>query len=252
MLKPKKLLILGICGLSLNINFNDDVLAKSIRMDSIQIPIGVPITVPEVPVTTVESTPTTQSAILAATEAILSTKVQSTVKIETETEPEYMYANGYVYVRDKKSKDAAKKFLLYPGTKVRVIKKYEKWAKVSGKNGTGYVSIKNLSQKKKEALKSASNEAEWFKITGYDSCEGCCGVGGGKVTKSGRTPIVEHTIAADLSVLPMYTEVYIEGLGIYTVEDIGGGINGNHIDVYCNNHEECYGITGMAKVSIIE
>lgn len=251
MLKLKKLLILGICGLSLNINFNDDVLAKLIRTDLIQTSVEVPTTVPVVPVTTVSSTPTTQSAISAIAEKVLVTTTgQIIVKIKPKTE--YMYANGYVYVRDKKSKDATKNFLLYPGKKVKVIKEYKNWVKVSAEEGTGYVPVKNLSQKKKEALKLAANEVEWFKITGYDSCEGCCGVGGGKVTKSGKPPIVEHTIAADLSVIPMYTEVYIEGLGIYTVEDIGGGVNGNHIDVYCNNHEECYDITRMAKVSIIE
>ena len=42
-----------------------------------------------------------------------------------------------------------------------------------------------------------------------------------------------HTISADWRVLPPGTVVEIEGLpGTYTVEDNGGGIRGNHIDLF--------------------
>ena len=51
-------------------------------------------------------------------------------------------------------------------------------------------------------------------------------------TASGRTPRIRHTIAADTSLLPMYTKVYIEGWGNYEVEDRGGAIKGKRIDIF--------------------
>ena len=57
-----------------------------------------------------------------------------------------------------------------------------------------------------------------------------------KPSTSGRTPRVNHTIAADTSVLPMYTKVYIEGWGTYTVEDRGGAIKGKRIDIFVANN----------------
>lgn len=45
------------------------------------------------------------------------------------------------------------------------------------------------------------------------------------------------------------TKVYIVGLGYYIVEDRGVG-NGV-IDVFCNNHNECYAITGYYDVYIV-
>ncbi|MBQ2938031.1 MAG: 3D domain-containing protein [Clostridia bacterium] len=247
MLKKWKLLTLLTCGaLLLNSKFNNNITVKpDIKMSRLEVTMQ-PIN--SVPVTTASPSP---SAIVSTPLELMTATVLSAAAISSEET--YMYTNGYVYVRDNKNKNAAKNFLLYPGKKVEVVKTYKKWVEIECKYGTGYVLRKNLSREKKEALKEADGKAENFKITGYDSCEGCCGVGGGKITKSGRPPIVEHTIAADLSVLPMYTEVYIEGLGIYTVEDIGGGVDGKHIDVYCNNHEECYDITrAEAKVFVIE
>ena len=66
-----------------------------------------------------------------------------------------------------------------------------------------------------------------FKLTFY---------AGDSTTASGRTPRVNHTIAADTSVLPMYTKVYIEGWGTYTVEDRGGAIKGKRIDIFVANN----------------
>ena len=164
----------------------------------------------------------------------------------------YMYVNKYVFVRAQKDLDSDQKFLLKPGNKVLIIEQGKKWSKIKTDKGDGFVRTKNFSDNKKEALKEADNRKQVFKITGYDSCPQCCGVGGGKFTKSGRRPKVNHTVAADLNVFPMYTQIYIEGLGAYTVEDIGGGVKGSHIDVYCHNHKECYAITQKTNVSIIE
>ena len=56
--------------------------------------------------------------------------------------------------------------------------------------------------------------------------------------KSGRSNIVEgQTIAVDPRVIPYGTKVIIGG-HIFTAEDCGGAIQGNHIDIYVNNHAE--------------
>jgi len=52
------------------------------------------------------------------------------------------------------------------------------------------------------------------------------------ITKSGTTVKEGQTIAADWSVLPAGTKVYIEGIGERIVEDTGGLIVDKCIDVY--------------------
>lgn len=53
----------------------------------------------------------------------------------------------------------------------------------------------------------------------------------GHRTASGTWP-KKGTVAADTSVLPFGTKVYIPGYGVGTVEDRGGAIKGNRLDVY--------------------
>ena len=74
-----------------------------------------------------------------------------------------------------------------------------------------------------------------FQITGY--------YGNGK-TNSGTWPKADHTIAADTTVLPMGTKVFINHT-VYTVEDIGGAVKGNLIDIYYNSYEEAFGVTAL-------
>lgn len=45
-------------------------------------------------------------------------------------------------------------------------------------------------------------------------------------------------IAADWDVLPLGTVVYIDGLGERVVQDRGGAIKGNAVDVYFEDHDE--------------
>ena len=75
-----------------------------------------------------------------------------------------------------------------------------------------------------------------FHITYYCACEICCNKADG-ITATG-TPVVEgQTIAVDPRVIPYGTKVIIGG-HIFTAEDCGGAIQGNHIDIYVNNHAE--------------
>jgi 3D (Asp-Asp-Asp) domain-containing protein len=87
-----------------------------------------------------------------------------------------------------------------------------------------------------------------FKITAYCHCEQCCGNwakdrpvdADGKpivITASGEIAVQGVTIAADTSVLPFGTKVIMDGHE-YTVQDRGGAIKGNKIDVYFESHQE--------------
>ena len=79
-----------------------------------------------------------------------------------------------------------------------------------------------------------------FVLTAYCPCPICCGVYSNMenpTTASGTRATAGRTIAADTSVLPFGTEVVINGQ-VYTVEDRGGAIQGNRIDVYFNSHQD--------------
>lgn len=88
-----------------------------------------------------------------------------------------------------------------------------------------------------------------YYITGYDICYSCCGKVDG-ITASGTKATVGRTIAAP-SNLPFGTRLYIDGIGERVVEDRGGSVSGNRLDLLCNNHSECYAITGYYDVYII-
>ena len=74
-----------------------------------------------------------------------------------------------------------------------------------------------------------------YKVTAYCSCAKCCGKTNG-ITASGTKAQANHTVAAPSS-FAMGTKLKINGK-IYTVEDRGGAIKGNKIDIYMNSHAE--------------
>ena len=61
--------------------------------------------------------------------------------------------------------------------------------------------------------------------------------GGGTTAMGTRARVGE--IAVDPSVIPLGTNVYIEGVGPRRAEDTGGNIQGNTIDIYMNSESEC-------------
>lgn len=82
---------------------------------------------------------------------------------------------------------------------------------------------------------SIGNYLGTFTITGYCGCEKCSG--GHGYTYSGTIPQANHTLSADLSLLPLGTKVMIDDI-VYTVEDKGGGVNGQKVDIFFATHEE--------------
>lgn len=75
-----------------------------------------------------------------------------------------------------------------------------------------------------------------FKLTAYCACIKCCGKTDA-ITASGVKAVAGTTIAADTSILPFETRVLIDDHE-YTVQDRGGSIKGNRIDIYFNTHQE--------------
>ncbi len=72
-----------------------------------------------------------------------------------------------------------------------------------------------------------------YKITAYCSCAKCCGKSTGR-TASGTQATAGRTVAAPAN-FAFGTKLNIGGQ-IYTVEDRGGAIKGNKIDIYVNSH----------------
>lgn len=159
------------------------------------------------------------------------------------------YVAAYLRGREKNSVNSKVKCTYKPGTKVNVIYEKAGWSYLD--NGI-WCKTKYLRNNKKTALKVAKKDSEIFKTTGYCPCKSCSG-GYGESTCSGRKAQSNHTIAADLKVLPLYTKVYIKGLGTYEVEDVGGGVRGNHIDIYTSQHSKCDSLTlKRARVYVLK
>lgn len=75
-----------------------------------------------------------------------------------------------------------------------------------------------------------------YKLTAYCACAKCCGKTDG-ITASGAKAVEGVTVAADPKVIPMGTEIIIDGHE-YIVQDTGGAIKGNRIDVYFDSHQD--------------
>lgn len=82
---------------------------------------------------------------------------------------------------------------------------------------------------------SSNEKWIWANVSAYCSCAKCCGKTNG-ITASGTAATAGRTIAAP-SNYSFGTKIELEGLGTYTVEDRGGAIKGNKIDVYMDNHQ---------------
>ena len=87
-----------------------------------------------------------------------------------------------------------------------------------------------------------------YKLTAYCSCERCCGEWsvdrpldreGNPIIYTANMSVATQgvTVAADTDVLPFDSKILIDGHE-YTVQDRGGAIKGNRIDVYFESHEE--------------
>lgn len=86
-----------------------------------------------------------------------------------------------------------------------------------------------------------------YKLTSYCACEKCCGYwatirpldeNGEPIvyTASGAIARQGVTVAADTDILPFGTVLLIGGEE-FTVQDVGGAVQGKHIDIYFEDHQ---------------
>lgn len=97
------------------------------------------------------------------------------------------------------------------------------------------VQTKTVTSRTSSRVSGTSGQSGIYKVTAYCACSKCCGWNTG-ITASGAKATADHTIAAP-STFSFGTKVLINGQ-TYTVEDRGGAIQGNRIDVYMNSHAE--------------
>lgn len=94
---------------------------------------------------------------------------------------------------------------------------------------------KNVTTSRASSTVATTGETKIFKVTAYCSCSKCCGKKTG-ITASGTRATAGRTVAAS-GQFSFGTKLVINGKQ-YTVEDRGGAIQGNKIDIYMNSHSE--------------
>lgn len=94
---------------------------------------------------------------------------------------------------------------------------------------------KNVTTRSGTTINSSTGTTKIFKVTAYCSCAKCCGKTTG-ITASGTRATSGRTIAAS-GQFAFGTKLLINGQE-YTVEDRGGAIQGNRIDIYMDSHAE--------------
>jgi 3D (Asp-Asp-Asp) domain-containing protein len=71
------------------------------------------------------------------------------------------------------------------------------------------------------------------------------------ITYTGNKPIPFYTLAADPSILPMGTKVYIPMFKkVFVVDDVGGAIKGKRLDIYMNTYKQAMDF-GIRDLEII-
>lgn len=122
--------------------------------------------------------------------------------------------------------------------KKKTEEKVLKVAKVT-KTTTSRSSTKRKTITKNKTTEKPKQDGKYitFNVSFYCSCSKCCGGYSNGITASGKYAKANHTIAAPKG-YSFGTKIYLEGMGTYTVEDRGGAIYGNRIDVYVNSHAQ--------------
>lgn len=99
------------------------------------------------------------------------------------------------------------------------------------------VQIGKVSKSTNRSEETPRNNSGWitFTATAYCGCSKCCGKSTGR-TASGTMATQGRTVAMPSS-YKFGTKIEIQGMGTYVVEDRGGAIKGNRIDIFFSNHQ---------------
>lgn len=97
--------------------------------------------------------------------------------------------------------------------------------------------VDDLMEREDERVSAEVTSLGEFQITHYCTCNLCCGIYASGYTATGAKATPGRTVAADPEVIPYGTTIIIGGKE-YVVEDCGGAVKGNHIDVLMGSHSE--------------
>lgn len=158
-----------------------------------------------------------------------------------------MYTTSKVNIREGAGTDFNILKTVDPNYEVIKIGDEEDWSIILDEDNICYIKTSLLSNTKVE-IKSVVNVETLgvYTLTGYCPCAQCCGKTNG-ITASGAKATSNHTIAAP-SNFKFGTQIEINGI-VYTVEDRGGAIKGNRLDVYFDTHQEALNF-GKRKAEI--
>lgn len=96
-------------------------------------------------------------------------------------------------------------------------------------------------EKIETALLSQATRLDNVTVTHYDVCLECCGKTDG-ITASGVRATPGVTVAVDPDVIPLGADVLVDygdgEIHYYRADDVGGSVNGNHIDLCVESHEK--------------
>ena len=104
--------------------------------------------------------------------------------------------------------------------------------------------VNNVGAENEEVENEKPIIAEYV-ITAYCPCVKCCGKSDG-ITASGVKATEGVTVAMNKSI-PFGTKIYIDGVGERIVQDRGGAIKGNRIDIYFDNHQSALNFGRQTK-----
>ena len=96
------------------------------------------------------------------------------------------------------------------------------------------LTVELVKEEKPEYHEGAWQSIGVCRITHYCACEKCCGKSTG-VTASGKLAAMGRTVAVDPGVIPLGSEVLINGV-CYIAEDVG--VRGKAIDIYIDSHSQ--------------
>ena len=96
------------------------------------------------------------------------------------------------------------------------------------------LTVELVKEEKPEYHEGAWQSIGACRITHYCACEKCCGKSTG-VTASGKLAAMGRTVAVDPGVIPLGSEVLINGV-CYIAEDVG--VRGKAIDIYIDSHSQ--------------
>lgn len=161
----------------------------------------------------------------------------------------YMYvtANSGLNIREKETTESEIIKALPKGTKVEITSTDNtEWYAIKYEDIEGYMSSEWLNDEKpimavsaqnKETIQSQGRLYGTCSISHYCNCSKCCG-SYGSATASGAYPTPNRTVAMGKNI-PFGTKIRIgDNPTVYTVEDRGGAIGSNNVDVFVGSHSE--------------